>query len=138
MNQFKIEMCNFKEFSCMSSNSNLVPVSMPFNFDSLCAMLSTLYSGGGWILPPLPSIQHPFLFLCSLFCHGMLSICVTECFVYPFQDVNGILFLYVFLALQRLNLSWITFEDSFYTIQRTKILVSNCVNKRETFKRHTF
>jgi hypothetical protein len=66
-----------------------------------------------------------------LFCHGMLSICVTECFVYPFQDVNGILCLYVFLALRRLNLAWITFVDSFHTAQRTKILVLDCVNKRE-------
>jgi len=47
MNQFKIEICNFKEFSCMSYISNLVPVYKSFKFDSLCAMLSALYSDGG-------------------------------------------------------------------------------------------
>jgi hypothetical protein len=67
-----------------------------------------------------PCLPTPLSFLWgnifSLFivCRGLLSISVTGCFVYPFQEVNGI-FLFVFLAFQRLNLTWIKFEDLFHT-----------------------
>jgi len=103
MNQFKIKICNLKNFhacpvsvilfQCRSLSTVIlcVPCFLP------CILMMDEYS-----CPCLPSNTPFSFFLCSLFCQGLLSICITECFVYPLQDVNGI-FLYLFLALQRLN-----------------------------------